>query len=65
MDFDTAPCRVCGAEVELRPRSRGEPEIDEPVGPAKGYVGDGDSTPDLRVCTNPDCSTHGSAELEA
>lgn len=57
MYFDTLPCSVCGAEVELRPAGRPH-ESGGPVGPAEGYVGDADSTPDERVCTNPDCPTH-------
>ena len=62
MDFDTDPCRVCGADVELRPRSAPTPEGDGPFGPAEGYVGGADETPDERVCTNPDCPTHSSEQ---
>ena len=46
MYFDTKPCQVCGAEVELRPRDR----VGEKVEP--------DSTPDERVCLNQECATH-------
>lgn len=47
MYFDTKPCRVCGAEVRLEPRTT--PTVGEP-----------DATLDERVCTNPECETHGS-----
>lgn len=56
MYFDTSPCSVCGSQVELRPATAPEPP-DGPVGPREGYVGDADSTPDERVCTNPECPT--------
>ena len=59
MYFDTKPCAVCGADVELRPREtppRGVPS--DPVGAPDGVVGDADSTVDARVCTNADCPTH-------
>jgi hypothetical protein len=55
--FDSKPCQVCGADVELRAR-RTTPDDDGPVGPEEGVVGDADSTVDERVCTNPDCPTH-------
>jgi hypothetical protein len=57
MYFDTKPCQVCGADVELRAR-RTPPVDDGRVGPEDGVVGDADSTVDERVCTNPDCPTH-------
>ncbi|NYG55056.1 hypothetical protein [Nocardioides perillae] len=43
---DHQPCRVCGAEVQPRPRR--EPTRTE-----------ADDTVDERHCTNPDCATHG------
>ena len=58
MYFDSDPCRVCGADVELRARDAERGPRDGPVGPSEGYVGGGDATPDERVCTNPDCPTH-------
>jgi hypothetical protein len=59
MYFDTKPCRVCGSEVELRPREWPDAAGDDgPVGPAAGFVGDGDPTVDERVCRNPDCRSH-------
>lgn len=60
MYFDTSPCSVCGADVELRPAQVPD-ETGGPVGPSDGYVGAADSTIDERVCTNPECPTHGSA----
>ena len=59
MYFDTKPCSVCGSDVELRPAQVPDDPDDtaDPVGPQEGYVGDADSTPDERVCTNPDCPT--------
>jgi hypothetical protein len=57
MYFDTSPCSVCGSEVRLEARE-GVTAADGPVGDPDGYVGDGDSTVDQRVCTNPDCPTH-------
>jgi hypothetical protein len=60
MDFDVEPCRVCRADVELRPRPAPTPEGDGPFGPPKGYVGGADATLDERVCTNAECLTHGS-----
>ena len=57
MYFDNDPCKVCGSEVELRARDSGE-SPDGPAGPADGVVGDADSTPDERVCTNPECPTN-------
>lgn len=46
MYSDTKPCRVCGADVELRApeRPQGEAEPDGPV--------------DERVCTNSRCETN-------
>ena len=61
MDFDTKPCSVCGSEVELRPASVDEPYTDGAAGPEDGFVGDADSTPDRRVCTNPDCPANSGA----
>lgn len=59
MYFDSAPCRVCGSEVSLRARRpAAEPDGTEHVGRPDGYVGDGDSTVDERVCGNPDCPTN-------
>jgi hypothetical protein len=61
MYFDTKPCAVCGADVELRPRDT--PPVGEPdgtVGQPDGVVGDADSTVDERVCTNSDCPTNTS-----
>ena len=60
MYFDNDPCEVCGARVELRPREPGEAIRTDtgPVGPVDGVVGDADSTPDERACTNPDCPTN-------
>lgn len=58
MYFDTKPCEVCGAEVELRAHpeaTKAPPE--SPVGPTDGVVGDADSTVDVRVCTNAACPT--------
>lgn len=47
MYFDTKPCRVCGAEVELRAREGGDAQ------PGK----DPDGTVDERVCANAECPT--------
>lgn len=59
MYFDNKPCDVCGSEVVLRARIGAEaPVSDDPVGPPDGVVGDADSTPDERVCTNPSCPTN-------
>ncbi|WP_028655483.1 hypothetical protein [Nocardioides sp. J54] len=58
MYFDTKPCQVCGSQVELRAGGPERADLSEPVGPADGVVGDGDSTPDERVCTNADCPTN-------
>lgn len=59
MYADNKPCQVCGADVELRPRTvDGSDAGDGPVGPSDGVVGSGDPTVDERVCTNPDCPTH-------
>jgi hypothetical protein len=52
MYFDSRPCRVCGAEVELRARTGDE------VQPGK----DPDGTVDERICTNSDCPTHAGAD---
>lgn len=63
MYFDNAPCSVCGGEVTLRPREPAvEPDGAQHVGQPDGYVGDGDSTVDQRVCTNPDCPTNASGD---
>jgi hypothetical protein len=48
MFADTKPCRLCGAEVELR-----EHRSDDPHG-----VAEPDATVDERVCTNPQCESH-------
>ena len=59
MYFDTKPCTVCGSEVRLEPRHA--PVAADPggsVGEPDGVVGDADSTVDVRLCTNPDCSTN-------
>jgi hypothetical protein len=58
MYFDNRPCEACGSEVRLRAGSPDDPAADGPVGPPDGVVGDGDSTVDERVCTNPDCPTN-------
>ena len=59
MYFDVKPCRVCGSEVTLTARRpEDEPPVEGHVGQPGGYVGDGDSTVDARVCTNPDCPTN-------
>ncbi|GAA4697776.1 hypothetical protein [Nocardioides conyzicola] len=58
MYFDSAPCSVCGSEVRLVARSAPPTPSGEPVGDPEGFVGDGDSTVDERVCTNPDCPTN-------
>ena len=50
MYFDTKPCQVCGAEVELRAREH----VDETTEP--------DGTVDERVCTNRECPTHGESD---
>lgn len=55
---DSKPCEVCGAPVELRPRTAAEDVGDGPVGPEDGVVGGGDPTVDDRVCTNPECPSH-------
>ena len=66
MYSDSKPCSVCGSEVRLVAR-------DEPadastatlVGDPDGFVGDGDSPVDERVCTNPECATNtGGARLD-
>jgi hypothetical protein len=50
--FDTKPCQVCGADVELRPHARlGE--------------NDPDATVDDRVCTNAECPTNNPDDGEA
>jgi hypothetical protein len=55
MYFDTKPCQVCGADVELRPR-----DVDaEPLAePGAERVAEPDATVDQRVCTNADCETN-------
>jgi hypothetical protein len=58
MYFDSKPCSVCGSEVRLEARSAPASSTDAQVGDPDGYVGDGDSTVDERVCTNPDCPTN-------
>jgi hypothetical protein len=59
MYFDTKPCAVCGAEVELRARQSPPEEAPEGlVGEPDGVVGDADSTVDERVCTNSSCPTN-------
>ncbi len=54
MFFDSKPCQVCGAEVELRPRT--------PDGAGDSVDRDADHEPDatvdVRVCTNPSCPSH-------
>ena len=51
---DTKPCRVCGAEVELRPRETADAVIES------------DGTVDERVCTNNACPTRsGGADRQA
>lgn len=57
MYFDSAPCEVCGSDVELRAHESTDTRPDQPVGPADGVVGEADATPDERVCTNPECPT--------
>ena len=47
MYFDTRPCHVCGAEVQLRPREGAKKTVES------------DGTVDERVCTNPECPTQG------
>lgn len=64
MYFDTAPCTVCGSEVELRAH-RAPADPGGLVGDPDGFVGDADSTVDERVCTNPDCATRRSDGPEA
>ena len=63
MYFDSKPCTVCGAEIELRARETPvePPSGEHPVGPRDGVVGGGDDTVDLRVCTNPECPSHSAA----
>ena len=59
MYFDNKPCSVCGSEVRLEARSvPASSSTDVQVGDPAGFVGDGDSTVDERVCTNPDCPTN-------
>jgi hypothetical protein len=62
MYFDNKPCSVCGSEVRLVARTDsvaapGDP-VGDPVGDPGGFVGDGDSTVDERVCTNAECPTN-------
>lgn len=47
MYFDAKPCRECGSEVELRPRTSNDRVVTE-----------ADPTVDKRICTNPECRTH-------
>lgn len=54
MYFDNQPCRVCGADVELRARQR---DVGDVIGGK-----DPDGTVDERVCTNRDCPTHEGGE---
>lgn len=58
MYFDTKPCSVCGSEVRLEARTAPDLPAGDKVGDPDGFVGDGDSTVDERVCTNPDCPTN-------
>jgi hypothetical protein len=55
MYFDSKPCSVCGAEVRLVARKEPVAAPGDQVGDPDGFVGDGDSTVDERVCTNPEC----------
>jgi hypothetical protein len=64
MYFDSQPCQVCGADVELRPHETARADAGRPVGPSDGVVGDADSTVDERLCTNPDCPTHTRTDVE-
>ncbi|WP_170970253.1 hypothetical protein [Nocardioides jishulii] len=48
MYFDQQECRVCGAQVKVRPHD-GEP-------PREGK--DPDGTVDVRVCTDPECPSN-------
>ena len=50
MYFDQKPCRECGSEVELRAKERSDIGGTSDAGP--------DPTVDVRVCTNPACTTH-------
>ena len=59
MYYDSKPCQVCGAQVELRAATPDDiPELDGPVGPSDGYVGSGVPTIDARICANPDSPTN-------
>ena len=73
MYSDNRPCEVCGSPVRLRSRRPGEgDDAGDQVGDQVGdEVGDevggdtdtrieADDTVDERVCTNPDCASHGS-----
>lgn len=53
MYVDTAPCRICGSEVDLRPH--GEE-------PRSGTNPDG--TLDERVCSNPRCPSNAEGRTE-
>jgi len=46
--FDNQPCRVCGAEVELRAQ--------DPAKPREGT--DPDGPVDRRICTNQECPSN-------
>ena len=59
MYTDIKPCSVCGSEVRLV--ARDEPATASTgalVGDPDGFVGDGDSPVDERVCTNLECPTN-------
>ena len=58
MYFDNKPCSVCGSEVRLVAREEPVAPLADQVGDPDGFVGDGDSTVDERVCTNPGCPTN-------
>jgi len=58
MYFDSKPCSVCGSEVRLVARQEPVASPGDQVGQPDGFVGDGDSTVDDRVCTNSDCPTN-------
>jgi len=58
MYFDNKPCSVCGSEVRLVARTDSVAAPGDPVGDPDGFVGDGDSTVDERICTNAECPTN-------
>jgi hypothetical protein len=58
MYFDSRPCDVCGSEVRLAAREAPVVAPGDQVGNPDGFVGDGDSAVDERVCTNPACPTN-------